>query len=268
MNFQHLIIVSAMVVFVVVLSCAIAMGAMGPLPMFSLRKIAEFYLNNTFNPFNRLLSAMTPEAVTAIVWDFRGLDTYFEVSVFYLAIIATAMLYRGVEVSPRLSIGLNVIVKTVTRIVVPLTLIISIAIALHGHLTPGGGFQAGSTAAVSVAIIIVTFSLYTLLRSGLSKFKLYMLRSLALAGIFFTAILPFVIAMLGGERAFIFQNQIKPFSQFGLPYEIFGIVISGSCSIFNILDGLAVSMGFSLLLILLATPEEFIAEVVEREEGD
>jgi formate hydrogenlyase subunit 6/NADH:ubiquinone oxidoreductase subunit I len=38
---------------------------------------------------------MSPKAVTAIVWDFRGLDTYFETSVLFIAIAGLIALFGG-----------------------------------------------------------------------------------------------------------------------------------------------------------------------------
>jgi hypothetical protein len=86
----------------------------------------------------------SPESVTSIVWDFRGLDTLFETMVFYLAIIGSIALARGYKLFMTRDIdweklGLSPIVKTVTRLTAPLIVVVAISIALHGHLTPGGG---------------------------------------------------------------------------------------------------------------------------------
>ncbi len=266
MSFRKLVTVVSMVLFIVVLSYAIAAGVMGPLPAFDVRELAKFYLSNTYNPYNRLLSAMSPEAVTAIVWDFRGLDTVFETSVFYLAIVSTILLMRDIVPKPKTSKGLSLITKTGTKIIIVLTIIVAAAIALHGHLTPGGGFQAGSTAAVASALIVVVFSLYGLLKVGVSKDRLLALRSLGLMGIFLASILIFTIGLITSSTAFIMQNQPKPISQLGYPYEIGGMIISGTPLLLNIFEALAVAMAFTLLFLVLSIPEEDAFEALRRGE--
>lgn len=265
MSIRHVVVIIAMVMFIVMLSYAIALGVMGPIPPITIRNLSKFYLENAFNPYNRLQSSMTPEAVTAILWDFRGIDTLFEISVFYLGIIAVVLLFRDFEVKPRRPVGLSIIAKTATKIVVFPILVVAAAVALHGHLTPGGGFQAGSIAAVSSAIVIVTFSLYTLVRTGVSRNRLIAIRSTGLAGIIITALLLLVIGLVTGSRAFIMQNQPKPWAPIGLPYSILGVIISGSCLIYNILDSIAVFAAFTLLFILIALFEEDILRTVEKE---
>ncbi len=265
MSLRHVVTISSMILLVVMLSYAIALGVMGPLPALNVRKIAEIYLSNSFNPFNRYFSAMAPEAVTAIVWDFRGIDTLFEVSVFYLAIIATITLFREFKISSRKPVGLSIVAKTATRIIIVFILVVAAAVALHGHLTPGGGFQAGSIAAVAAALIIVTFSLYSFVRIGATKERLLALRSNGLMGIVLTALLLFILGLIMGVKGFIMQNQVKPISPLGLPYEIMGMITSGSCLIYNIFDALAVSMAFALLFTFISILESDVQEVIEKE---
>ncbi|MCD6559195.1 MAG: sodium:proton antiporter [Palaeococcus sp.] len=47
------------------------------------------------------------------------------------------------------------IIKTTTRILAPLILVFGAYIILHGHLTPGGGFQGGAVFASGLALLIV-----------------------------------------------------------------------------------------------------------------
>ncbi len=49
------------------------------------------------------------------------------------------------------------IVKTISGLVYPLVLIYGFYIILHGHLTPGGGFQGGAIVATAFALIIVAY---------------------------------------------------------------------------------------------------------------
>lgn len=49
------------------------------------------------------------------------------------------------------------IVKTASAIVYPLALIFGYYIVIHGHVTPGGGFQGGAIIATAIAMVIVAF---------------------------------------------------------------------------------------------------------------
>lgn len=262
MNTQKAVAALAMVLFVVALSCMISAGAMGPIPTFEVRDLAKFYLMNTYNPFNRTLSVMAPAAVTAIVWDFRGLDTFFETSVFYLAIIATILLMRGVLPRPKRPKGLSIVARAGSKVVVVFILVVAAAIALHGHLTPGGGFQGGSAAAVASALLIVIFSLYSFDRLGISKSKMLAIRSLGLLGILLTTVSLLIVGIVVGACGFIMQNQPKPVTHLGFPYAIDGMLISGTPLLLNLFESLAVVAAFTLLFYVLLIPEEDVAKAL------
>ena len=51
----------------------------------------------------------------------------------------------------------SVIVKSVARIVFPLAFLYGVYIFVHGHLTPGGGFQGGTIIASSIILIYLGF---------------------------------------------------------------------------------------------------------------
>jgi len=52
---------------------------------------------------------------------------------------------------------MSVVVRVTTRLLVPIVFVFGGYVILHGHLTPGGGFQGGAVAASAVALILVTF---------------------------------------------------------------------------------------------------------------
>ncbi|MBC7220904.1 sodium:proton antiporter [Candidatus Bipolaricaulota bacterium] len=52
---------------------------------------------------------------------------------------------------------MSVVVKTIARILLPVILVFGGYVILHGHLTPGGGFQGGAVAASAVALLLVAF---------------------------------------------------------------------------------------------------------------
>ena len=56
-----------------------------------------------------------------------------------------------------MSKGMSVIVRTVTRFVYALIIIFGFYLIMHGHLTPGGGFQGGAVVASAFALLLVSF---------------------------------------------------------------------------------------------------------------
>ena len=53
---------------------------------------------------------------------------------------------------------MDVMIKTVARILFPFMLLLGIYIAVNGHLGPGGGFPAGAAIATAVAMMVLVFS--------------------------------------------------------------------------------------------------------------
>ncbi|NJE11514.1 MnhB domain-containing protein [Thermococcus sp. LS2] len=220
-----------------------------------LRPLGEFYLENSY--FGDY-SAKSPEVVTAILWDYRGVDTLFETSVFFLAIIGSLTLFRlnkkqEKEAKQKLeefSGGLTLVIKDVTKVIVAMILAVSASIALHGHLTPGGGFQGGSALAVAPLLIIAAYSKYALEENGLDKTRALILRSIGLLGIVLVALVP----LLSG--GFIMQNQ--PI----FPAEINGQLIGGSLIYYNFFEFLAVGAGFTAVFLLLAIPEKVFKKIL------
>ncbi|NJE06300.1 sodium:proton antiporter [Thermococcus sp. M36] len=212
------------------------------------RPLGEFYLvNSYFGDY----SAKSPEVVTSILWDYRGVDTLFETAVFFLAIIGSLTVFRltkeqeeEVKRPERPPTEMTSIVRDVTRVIVVMILAVSASIALHGHLTPGGGFQGGSALAVAPLLIIAAYSKYALEKSGFDKTRALILRSVGLLGIALVAVIPL---LYGG---YVMQNQPV------FPAELGGQPLGGSLIYYNLFEFLAVGAGFTAVFLLLAIPEE------------
>uniref|UniRef100_A0A7C5XLL1 Sodium:proton antiporter n=1 Tax=Ignisphaera aggregans TaxID=334771 RepID=A0A7C5XLL1_9CREN len=268
----HIFIVISLVLLVVLLSMTLSMGGFGfTIPPDDVRALARIYLNTTFNLDEkyRYISAMSPEAVTAIVWDYRGLDTLFETSVMFIAIVGALAISRGaseklLKSSPPKQ-GMSLIAKTITRITIAMILAVAASIALHGHLTPGGGFQGGATIAVVPMLLIIIFSLY-LFSKMMTVYKAVTLRSIGLIGIASSTFIVLIIALLYGGSAYIFQNQPKIYSYYGLPSYIEPIVLGGTLLLFNIFEAFAVAFGFAALLILFTFPEDIMKNIIIGDE--
>ncbi len=229
------------------------------------RWLSERFLTATYNAEQKSLWAASPEVVTSILWDYRGLDTVYETSVFFLAIIGALMLVRSYkqkrdEKLP--SNGMSVIAKTITKITLVAIPVVAASIALHGHLTPGGGFQGGSVFAVATLLAIVAMGTGFLANRGWSKGRLLGLRTLGLIVIVFVAIAVPIIGYMRGVHAYIMQNQEKPWSSVGLGYvyELLGheVLYSGTLLFLNLAEFLAVSAGLTLVFLIMALPREKI----------
>ncbi len=53
----------------------------------------------------------------------------------------------------------DLIVKTITRLIVPFIQLYGIYIVLHGHLSPGGGFSGGAILGASMILFTLSFGL-------------------------------------------------------------------------------------------------------------
>jgi len=263
MRVREIVIASSIALMVLLLAYVIDLGGLGPLAPHTVRSIARAYLEYVYNPWNATVSSMALEAVTAIVWDYRGLDTYFETSVLFVAIIGVATLYRGYrELKGLGGTGLSEIVKTSTRVLVPLILVAGASIAIHGHLTPGGGFQGGSFMAVLMILLAVVFSLDYAFEKGLTSRRLLAIRSAGLVGILVTSIALLVAGALAGVGAYIFQNMAREGSDFSMPTWLLDRPLGGTLFFFNIFESLAVVSGLTLTFIVLALRKEEVDQAL------
>lgn len=86
-------------------------------------------------------ATQSANAVTSVVTYFRGLDTLGEVSVLFLSIFGAAL---GMKKAHSTILGHdNALLKIGVTVLFPLVLLFGISIIVHGHLSPGGGFQGG-----------------------------------------------------------------------------------------------------------------------------
>jgi multicomponent Na+:H+ antiporter subunit B len=99
--------------------------------------------------------------VTAVIVTYRGLDTLGEVAVLFIAAAGVGFLLRGREkqqASQRRQA--SQILRSGSIFLFPLILLFGSYVFLHGHLTPGGGFQGG---------VLIASALVLLLLSGVSE---------------------------------------------------------------------------------------------------
>jgi multicomponent Na+:H+ antiporter subunit B len=280
MKLSDIIVGIAMALLAVMLSYLMVYGGLGPIASYSIRPLAAAFLNNTYNPWQKIYSALSLEAVTAIVWDYRGLDTYFETSVLFIAIVGLVALFRGANIVQGISSkGLSIIVKTSTKIIVPLILVAGASLAFHGHLSPGGGFQGGSFMTVATALLAVAFSIEFLQQKRLSLNTLLVIRCIGLLAIAIVSVYLLINAVLLGGYAYIFQNMQRllfspnslvavGISQYSMPYWFLDRPLGGTLFFFNLSESIAVIGGLTLGVVLLLLRENELKTVIGGEERE
>jgi len=99
--------------------------------------------------------------VTSVVLGYRGIDTLGEIAILFTASLAAGLVLgrRRSEASRDADSG--AVLQISAQLLFPLLLVVGFYIILHGHLTPGGGFQGG-------VILAAAFFLPLLARPGTS----------------------------------------------------------------------------------------------------
>ncbi|MEO3993205.1 MAG: MnhB domain-containing protein [Desulfurococcaceae archaeon TW002] len=218
-----------------------------------LNTLAEAYLNFIPNVSNQYTS-WSYEVVTSVIWDHRGFDTYFETSVLFLAIVAAVGLLEGVRKYLDIE-GTTIITKLVSKLLAPVIVVISVSIALHGHISPGGGFQGGALFVIAPLLLMLAFNASKISEKGFEQNKLILMRALAVTFIAVVGLTPLIYSLVSGANAYLFQNIRKPDSTFSyspiLEVGNIRVLLSGNLIIFNLLEYVAVLTGFTVALFLL-----------------
>lgn len=131
--------------------------------------------------------------------------------------------------------GMSLIVKTITRLTVGLILLYGIYIALHGHISPGGGFAGGVIIALSFIHLMLAFGKETALKK-LNDAKASILESIG-------AIIFLSIAILGFIGGYFFLNFIGK----GEPFKLFSGGIIPLCNL-----AICLKVGAGLFAIFIA----------------
>lgn len=134
--------------------------------------------------------------------------------------------------------GMGLIVKTATRLMLGFILLYGIYIALHGHISPGGGFTGGFIIALSYILFMLAFGKEKILKTIPDSIASF-LESLG-------AVLLLIIAVLGFFGSYFFANLLPEGNSLKL-------ISAGAFSVSNIaLTLLEVSLGlFGIFLVLI-----------------
>ncbi len=85
----------------------------------------------------------TANAVTSVVTYFRGFDTLGEVTILFLSIFGIGLGLEGYKDKLNIFAYENRLLKTAVDTLFPLIILFGFYVIIHGHLSPGGGFQGG-----------------------------------------------------------------------------------------------------------------------------
>ena len=142
--------------------------------------------------------------VTSVVVTYRGLDTLGEVSVLFIATAGIGFLLRKKDKKEKNKRNSSEILQTGTDFLIPLIFLFGVYIFVHGHLTPGGGFQGG--------VVIASGVLLMMLSNISLKFNHLLLSSIeSLSGAFYVVIGVLGLVLAGG----FLDNRFLPLGQFG-----------------------------------------------------
>ncbi|MCD6101511.1 MAG: cation:proton antiporter [Candidatus Cloacimonetes bacterium] len=111
-------------------------------------KVGEYYIDKGREETG------AANVVTSVVLNYRGFDTLGEVTVLFIAAIGLGAALATLKKKEKRKIEpSSLILRTGCRFLFPLILLFGAYIFIHGHLTPGGGFQGG--AIIASAFILV-----------------------------------------------------------------------------------------------------------------
>jgi len=179
----------------------------------------------------------TANIVTSVVLAYRGLDTLLELTILFAAATAGGMVLGRRKSTDKPDPDAGFILRAGADLFFPLLLVVGIYIIVHGHLTPGGGFQGG-------VILASAFFVPMLARPGqqLDQRWISLLEGLAGASFIFIGLL----AMIGG------QAFLAPLFGRG---ELGSLFSAGSLPLLYTAVGLKVGSELAGLLTHLANAE-------------
>jgi len=140
------------------------------------------------------------------------------------------------------------IVKTIASILFPFITVYGLYVILHGHLTPGGGFQGGAITASGIVLLLVAFG-STEIAKKIKESHLSILESIGALGFISLALFglskTFFYNFLTGSN-FIFGG-IPPFGSNPGDMDTGGVL-----PLMNISVGLKVIAGLSAIALTLS----------------
>lgn len=166
-------------------------------------QVANYYLNHGVSDTG------ASNLVTSVVLNYRALDTLGEITVLFIASLGLGVFLslqkkkdtQDAQDLPEASL----IVRRGSQFLFPLILLFGAYIFIHGHLTPGGGFQGGSVIASAFLLMFLGNRGYLLRHKPLAVTE-------SLAGLTFV-----IIGLIGlGIGGYFLNNFLAKGSAFAL----------------------------------------------------
>ncbi|MBO0840805.1 MAG: sodium:proton antiporter [Sciscionella sp.] len=197
------------------------------------------------------LGRTTPNAVPSVNFDQRAMDTFGEESILLASVLGAVTLLRPGKRERRRRQHEVTRVLHGTRLagylLLPLTLTMGADVVVHGHLTPGGGFQGGVVLATGLHLSYVAGSYPALRRLRPLSWYSYAEAAGMLAVVF--------LGLAGVLTGAGFLANVLPRGQFGQ------LVSAGTVPIFSVAVGVEVA---AAMVVLLA---QFLAQDIEIGNG-
>ena len=198
----------------------------------------------------------TANVVSSVNFDQRGLDTFGEESILLASVIGAAVLLRPAreetERTPSEAGRTLESTKLAGYLLLPVTLIVGFDVVVHGHVTPGGGFQGGVVLATGLHLLYVAGSYRTL--DKMRPMGLYDSGE-ALGAWAFGA-----LGLAGIAAAGAFLANIIPGGSFGQ------LLSAGTVPVLNIAVGLEVACG-TVVLLANFLQQDIVVTAGRRREG-
>jgi multicomponent Na+:H+ antiporter subunit B len=222
------------------------------------------HFGSTFHPYrdHALMAAVrhsTANAVSSVNFDLRGIDTLGEETILVGSVIGAAALLRPAKEEEERKVPDRGKTLEATEfagyVLLPVTLIIGIDVVVHGHVTPGGGFQGGVVLATGIHLLYVAGSYRAL--EGIRPLSIYE-RGEAIGAAAFAC-----LGLTGIVIAAAFLANI-------VHYGVFGQLLSaGTVPMFNVAVGLEVVSGMVVLLAHFLDQEIIVSsEGTQQSEKD
>lgn len=179
--------------------------------------------------------------VTALNFDLRAFDTLGEEFILFASVTGVALLFRHIrqqegrepthELGEHRFRGASDSLRALSLVLVTLITAFGIYLALHGALTPGGGFQAGVVLAagpVAVALagryltlhrVVPDWALEALESIGASAYTLIGIGGLIFSGVFFRNFLPY------GTPGQLLSAGTMPLASIAVGLEVTGALL-------------------------------------------
>ena len=179
------------------------------------------------------------DLVTALNFDIRAFDTLGEEFILFASVTGVALLLRHLRdededteqargIEEHTFAGASDALRTLSLLLIPLLIALGAYLALHGQLTPGGGFQAGIVLAAGPLAILLAgrylalkrvapqWALEALDSIGATAYALVGLGGLIFAGVYLKNYLPL------GKQGEILSAGMMPLNSIAVGLEVTG----------------------------------------------